>query len=111
MTAGDEVFGSRFSADSETSGTITDHTKAVYLTLLGGLVVGVLAAWLLVPFAGLELGIAVALGGVAGVALAVSALIEISIARQALHWSRIKRAAQRDFQGFRRWASGDGPMP
>jgi hypothetical protein len=111
MATGDEGFGSSFSADSETSGTITDHTKTVYLTLLGGLVVGVLAAWLLVPFAGLELGIAVALGGVAGVALAVAALIVISFARQALHWSRIKRAAQRDPEGFRRWASGDGPMP
>jgi hypothetical protein len=111
MATGDEGFGSSFSADSETSGTITDHTKTVYLTLLGGLVVGVLAAWLLVPFAGLELGIAVALGGVAGVALAVSALIVISFARQALDWSRIKRAAQRDPEGFRRWASGDGPMP
>ena len=49
MATADEGFGSNFSADSETSGTITDHTKTVYLTLLGGLVVGVLAAWLLVP--------------------------------------------------------------
>jgi hypothetical protein len=110
MATGDESFGSSFSADSETSGTITDHTRTVYLTLLGGLV-GVLAAWGLVPFAGLELGIAVALGGVAGVALAVSAWIVISFARQALHWARIKRAAQRYPEGFRRWASGDGPMP
>ena len=70
-----------------------------------------LATWLLVPLAGLELGIAVALGGVAGMAFAVAALIVISFARQASHWSRIKRAAQRDPEGFRRWASGDGPMP
>jgi predicted membrane-bound spermidine synthase len=111
MATGDEGFGSSFSGDSETSGTITDITKGVSLTLLGGLVVGVLAAWLLVPLAGLERGIAVALGGVAGVVLAYAVLIVIWFARQALHGSRIKRAVQRDPEGFRRWARGDGPMP
>jgi len=108
---GDEGFGSTFSADSATSGTITDQTKLVSLTLLGGLVVGVLTAWLLVPLAGLELGIAMALGGVAGVALAVAALIAMSFARQALRWPRIKRTAQRDPEGFRRGANCDGPLP
>jgi Na+-driven multidrug efflux pump len=111
MATGDEGFGSTFSADSTTSGTTTDQTYSVYMTLLGGLVVGVLAVWLLVPFAGLELGIAVVLGGVAGIVLAVAALIVISFARQAWHWSRIKRAARRDPEGFRLWARGDGPLP
>jgi hypothetical protein len=111
MATGDEGFGTSFSADSETSGTITDHTKLVYPTLAGGLVVGVLAAWLLIPLAGVERGISVALGGAAGVALAAAALIVVSFASQALHWSRVKRAAQRDPEGFRRWARGDGPMP
>ena len=39
MATGDEGFRRSISADSETSGTITDQTKSVSLTLLGGLVV------------------------------------------------------------------------
>lgn len=111
MATGGDGFGSSFSAASENSGTHTDHTKTVYLTLLGGLVVGGFATWLLAPFAGGELGVAVTLGAVAGAALAACVLITLSFAGQARHWSRVKRAAQRDPEGFRRWGRGEGPLP
>jgi hypothetical protein len=70
------------------AGTVTDDRRTVVGAVAVGVVLGLLAAWVLVPFAGLERAIAVLLGGVAGLLVAGLGLVVTSYAQQLLVTAR-----------------------